>query len=150
MAARVIGHVRPCPHLAASWTRGPSLHALVIQARAVLGNNVCDFSVGIRVDPYLVESFLGVVFDVVGSKRLGNVTKGLVLPAVQNQVSQPYGPRHGFCLGSPDQDVPSALVVLDNLLDTLAVIAVARRVNLEAKVLRQRRDGVEWAFSRAV
>lgn len=56
----------------------------------------------------------------------------------------------GFRPGSPDQDVPGALVVLDNLLDTLAVIAVARRVNLEAEVLCQWRDGVEWAFSRAV
>lgn len=56
---------------------------LCLDAGAVLGLNVVDLTVGRLVDPDQVEVVAGVVVDVVGAKLLGEVTEGLVLPAVK-------------------------------------------------------------------
>jgi hypothetical protein len=49
-----------------------------------------------------------------------------------------------------DKDVPTTCVVLNNILNTLRVIPVTRRVDSQTQVLSQRLDGVVGTLALAI
>lgn len=60
---------------------------LIIQTRAIFGDNIGNLAVRIRVNPDLVESVLGIIVYILGTKLFRNIAEGLVFPAAQVQVS---------------------------------------------------------------
>lgn len=77
----------------------------------------------------------------------GEVREVLMLPASPVSGMQCHSDV-SICL--PDEDVSRALVLVDDLLDALGVLLVARRVDGDAEVGGQRRDGVKRSLVGAI
>lgn len=101
-----------------------------VDAGAFLGDDIRNPGVREWVDPNSVESITGIVGRFLCAQYLGKLGKHLVFPA--------------------DEDVTRPLVLVDNLLDALGVIAAARRIDCQAEILGYRLNRIVRSFSLAV
>jgi hypothetical protein len=99
--------------------------ASIIQPRTPLRSHAHNLAVRIRVRPDDVEAIVRVGRRILIPKRIDDIRQSIVFPA--------------------NQDIARSIVALHRIRNAVRVIAVAVRVDCEAKIFRERLDGLVGA-----